>query len=142
MRLSTRVTSPASVICAPSPTPFAGVAVSTWCVASARMTCSKPGQRVVAHVEAQHVALEGEQRLLVPFGHDGHLDHHAAAQVGVVAKQVELARRLLPLHANDGVDRLSWIALSARRVWPSESKAPAFTRESIVRLLHTDAGTL
>ena len=35
----------------------------------------------------------------------------------------------------------SWIIARARRECPSESKAPALMRDSMVRLLHTTAGT-
>ncbi len=36
----------------------------------------------------------------------------------------------------------SWISTRERRLWPRESKAPPLISDSMVRLLHTDSGTL
>jgi hypothetical protein len=70
-------------------------------------------QRVVGDVEAEHLALEGEQRLLVPLdgGHGGQADMSVSAAPGVVAEGAEeavLPDRLLLLDRDEASTYSSW----------------------------------
>ena len=62
----------------------------------------EPGQRVVGHVQAEHLALEGELVLLGPLGPIGHLGGRDLLDVVVEAVEVEADRagRLLALRVD------------------------------------------
>ena len=117
-------------------------AARRWCT-SVRRRSERLGahQRVVAHVEAEHLLLEGQALLLVELERRGSATRSSNAGVrrpSIVAEE----RRARPCRARGG-GRRCWsmicsnTASSPWRGWPSESKPPALISDSIVRLLST-----
>ena len=117
--------------------------------APALRMCSTPSSGMVADVEAEHLALVGQQQLLVPLAvGDGGLERGVGLRAaGSSAMPSPPNSENCPaasarLTSSAASMTSAWICTRPRRGWPSESKAPALIRDSTVRLLQATGSTL